>query len=55
LHLFIPPIGKLDASGIDNTAALVGIEFTIYGIFDGDRLAAIKGAMFTVCGTIEVG
>jgi hypothetical protein len=54
LHLFIPPIGKFNAGGIDDAMALVGMKNPIYIVGDGDRVIAVKGAALAVGWTIKV-
>lgn len=53
-HLFIPPIWKFDASGIDDAMAHVSVGSTVYIVGDGDRLAAIKGTVCAIGWAIEV-
>lgn len=47
------PVGKFDASGIDDTPPLVGAGSPVYGVVYGDRLSAIKGAMLTISRAVK--
>ena len=40
--------------GVDNTMTLVGVGCAVYGVVDGDRLIAVKGAALAVGGASKV-
>lgn len=54
-HLFIPPIGKFNASGINCAMPLVSIRISVTDdIRHTNYIFGIKGAMLAISGTIKI-
>ena len=55
LHLFIPPIGKFDAGGINGAMSLVGIVISVTGyIRYNNYIFGMKRAMLALRWAIKV-
>ena len=47
------PIGKFNASGIDDAMALVSMGNAVYFVGDGYKLVTIEEAALTIGGTVK--
>jgi hypothetical protein len=54
LHLFIPPIGKLNTGGINGAMPLMYARISVNGIRHTNYIFGIKGAVLAVRGAIKI-